>query len=415
MLQATPRVASHSGTGSLPMDGPGSGARQASEPGAQALACYPGLLRMLRSPRWKRLLRANVEPLREARLLEAPLRELLAHGEGHSPGLLRQRKRLEVLARKRLAHFTRRGGESLAEVLGRLESLLSEPHPQPPGGGEPVLLEGRQGLRHLLSWPGTWVFALLALTNRYGLERFGRPAPMLLAGGALGLYYYLRCTGRFWLTSKRLMWQPRFGEPVQVSLASIGSGGISALPAWGEVRVEGERSLTVRHAGHAGLLASLLDLHRQSPFAGAVDGTPRVHEVSVLPALRSPETSRSGKRAEPGVAVLRPGYAAFLPAERHAEIFRVLTGPGTREPEADVTVELLVEHMWLLSEPEFDVRMRQAVLASGGELWHADEVRSGPAAGRGRVRLGARGVGMELLQDGAQAEATDRIVRRWAA
>ena len=358
---------------------------------AQSHACYTGLLRVMRSPRWKRLLRAQPDWLAEALRLEEPLRELLAHGEASAQGLSRQRKRLEVLARKRLAHFTRRGGASLGEVLGRLETLLNEPRPQPPGGDEPVLLEGRQGLRHLLSWPGTWVLALLALTNRYGLERFGRPAPMLLAGGALGLYYYLRCTGRFWLTSKRLMWQPRFGEPVQVSLASIGSGGISALPAWGEVRVEGDRSLTVRHAGHAGLLASLVDLHRQSPFAGAVDGTPRVHEVSVLPALRSPEAPSSRRRAEPGVAVLRPGYAAFLPAGSSAEVFRGLTGPGAREPEADVTVELLVEHMRLLSEPEFDVRMRQAVLASGGELWHADEVRSGPAADSGRVRLGGPG------------------------
>jgi hypothetical protein len=279
-----------------------------------------------------------------------------------------------------------------------------------------VLLEGRQGLRHLLSWPGAWVFALLALTHRYGLERFGRPvAPMLLAGGALVLYYQLRCTGRFWLTAKRLVWQPRFGEPVQVALASIGPQGISGVHAWGEVRVEGERTLTVRHAGQAGLLASLLELHRQQPFAGAVDGTPRVHDVSVLPALRAPVSARSGQRAEPGVAVLRPGYAAFLPSERYADVFRGLTGPGARAPEADVTVELMVEHLRLLSESEFDVRMRQAVLASGGELWHAEEVRSALASDSGRVRLGARGVGMELLADAAQVEATHRIVRRWAA
>ncbi|MFE8602573.1 hypothetical protein [Archangium violaceum] len=415
MPQASPRVVAQSGTSTPPEDGSGSDARQAAEVVAQGVACYTGLLRVMRSPRWKRLMRAQPDWLRESVRLEASLRELLAHEEARAQGLLRQRERLEVLARKRLSHFTRRGAASLGEVLGRLETLLSESRPLPPGDDEPVLLEGRQGLRNLLSWPGTWVFVLLAITNRYGLERFGRPEPMLLVGGALVLYYYLRCTGRFWLTAKRLMWQPRFGEPVQVSLASIGARGISALPAWGEVRVEGDRAFTVRHAGHAGLLASLLDLHRQSPFVGAVDGTPRVHDVSVLPAWRAPERTRSTQKAEPGVAVLRPGYAAFLPAERYADVFRGLTGPGTRKPEADVTVELLVEHMRLLSEPEFDVRMRQVVLASGGELWHADEVRSGPAAGSGRVRLGARGMGMELLADAAQAEATDRIVRRWAA
>ncbi|WP_158501858.1 hypothetical protein [Vitiosangium sp. GDMCC 1.1324] len=382
---------------------------------ARALACYIGLLRMMRSPLWKRLLRVHVDRLREARELELSVRELLAHGDHFPLGLLRlKRHRLEALARKRLSHFTRQEAASLDEVLGRLEELMREPLPQPPGRDEPVLLEGTQGWRHLFAWPGTWVFALLFITNRHGLERHGNPAPLLIAGGALALYFHLRCTGRFWLTSKRLMWQPRVGEPVQVSLESIAPGGISALPAWGEVRVEGDRILTVRHAGLAGVLASLLDLHRRSPFLGAVDGKPRVREVAVLPALRTPGGSGPEQEAEAGVAVLRPGYAAFIPSHRHAEVFRGLAGPDARDPEADVTVELLVEQMRLLPEAEFDRRMRQAVLASGGELWFADEVRPGGAAGQ-VYRLGARGVGMELRPDSAQAEATERIVRRWAA
>jgi hypothetical protein len=383
-----------------------------------ALACYAELSRMMRSPRWKRLLRAHAERLREAGALEAPVLELLALGEeGESLRTLRQRRsRLEVLARKRLTHFTRRSGASLGEVLGALEALVREPVPQPPGQDEPVLLQGTQGWRHLLAWPGSWVFALLTLTNRHWMARVGHPGPLLIAGGALFLYFHLRCSGRFWLTAKRLMWQPRFGEPVQVSLESIAPGGISSLPAWGEVRVEGSRSLTVRHAGHAGRLAALLDLHRRSPFLGAVDGSRQVAEVSVLPASRLPESVRSGQRAEPGVAVLRPGYAAFLPAHRHAEIFRSLAGPEAQRPDADATVELLVEHMRLLSETEFDVRLRQAVLASGGELWQADEVRSGSAPKKGTMhRFSARGMGMDVRADSVRAEVTDRIVRRWAA
>ncbi|QRN98773.1 hypothetical protein JRI60_07000 [Archangium violaceum] len=383
----------------------------------RALARYTTLLRVMRSPRWKRLLRAHVEQLREARELEPSVDALLADGEECSLRTLRSRReRLEVLARKRLAHFTRQGGASLREVLGRLETLVREPLPQPPGRDEPVLLEGTQGWRQLLSWPGSWVFVLLAITNRHGLERYGNPAPLLVAGGAFFLYFHLRCSGRFWLTAKRLMWQPRFGEPVQVSLQSIAPGGISALPAWGEVKVEGDRTLTVRHAGQAGLLTAMLDLHRRSPFLGAVDGTPRVNDVSVLPAWRAPEAASPESRPEPGVAVLRPGYAAFLPSRRYAEVFRSLAGLEARSPEADVTVELLVEQMRLLSETEFDVRMRQAVLASGGELWLAEEVRSGSAPeGERMYRLGARGMGMEMRAEPAQVEATDRIVSHWVA
>lgn len=281
-------------------------------------------------------------------------------------------------------------------------------------GEEPVLLEGTQGWRHFLSWPGAWVLALLALTHRYTL---GRPTPFLVAGGALFLYFSLRYTGSFRLTAKRLIWQPRFGEPVQVPLESIPSEGLSALPAWGEVRIQGARPVTVRHVRHAGRLAGLIELHRRRPFRGGVDGTTRVGEVSVLPAWRVQGAASSGRREEPGVAVLRPGYAAFLPAHRSAEVFHGLVGADALRPDADVTVELLVEQMRLLSEAEFDVRMREVVLASGGELWHADEVRSSPAPVSGQVyRLGgARGPGMEIRPDSSWSEATDRIVRRWAA
>lgn len=291
-------------------------------------------------------------------------------------------------------------------------SELLEPVPPPPGGEEPVLLEGTQGWRHFLSWPGSWVFALLVVSNRFG---FGGTVPVLVAGGALFLFFHLRYTGHFRLTSKRLVWRPRHGTPVEVSLDSIAPQGISALPAWGEVRVRGERTVTVRHAGLAGRLATLLHLHHQAPFRSTGEVRAPVDEVAVLPARRAPEAS-AGQRAEQGVAVLRPGYAAFLPAHRQAEVFRSLTGPEARHAEVDVTVELLVEHMRLLPETEFDVRMRQAVQASGGELWNADEVRQGPASVDGQVyRLGARGMGMELRPDAAQSAATERIVRRWAA
>jgi hypothetical protein len=330
--------------------------------------------------------------------------------------LLARRERLERVARGRLARLTRWEGTSLAAGRGRLETLLSEPLPQPPGEDEPVLFEGTQGWRHFLAWPGSWVFALLVLTHQHLLGRRASPLPVLVAGGVLLAVFHLRYTGRFWLTAKRLVWKPRLGEPVQVSLASIAPGSITALAAWGEVRVEGERTVTVRHAGAAGRLASLLELHCRSPFLGVVDGTPRVREVSVVSAWRVPEGAPPGSRAEPGVAVLRPGYAAFLPAHRSTEVFRGLTGPGETMPEVDVTVELLVEHLRLLSEADFDAYLRQAVFANGGELWFADEVRPGEAASAGHVCLvGARGVGMQLRPDSVQAEATHRIVRQWAA
>ena len=377
---------------------------------AGALSCYARLSRALGSPRWKGVLRSRGDTLRTALELEPRVRALIERSSPRASRVLRARRRLEARARRRLARLSRWEGSSLGAVLERLETLLSEPRPLPPGRDEPVLLEGIQGWRQLLSWPGTWVFALLVLANRHLV--MGSAPLVLLAGGALVGFFYLRYAGRFWLTSQRLVWKPRLGEPVQVPLASIVPEGITALPAWGEVRVEGARTLTVRHVGKAGRLAALLDLHRQAPFLGAVDGTPRVREVSVLPARRM----SGGAGAERGVAVLRPGYAAFLPENRSVEVFRSLTGPRVRAPEADVTVALLVEHLRLLSESDFDAYLRQAVFSNDGELWPADEVGPGATKEAGRVCLvGARGVGMELRPDSAQAEATHRIVSRWVA
>lgn len=415
MPMASPCGAPVSESGSPSRKDPVHDVRRDRALAAQALACYARLSRMMHSLRWRRQLRANMDRLREARELEAPVRELLSREPGRSlKGLRARRERLEGLARRRLWRLMRREGLSYIEVLGHLERLLCEPVPPPPGLDEPVLLEGTQSGRHLLSWPGTWVFALFVLANRYGPERFGHPGPLLGLGAALVAVFHFRYTGRFWLTSKRLVWQPRFGTPVQVSLASISPGGIQALPAWGEVRVDGDRSITIRHVECSGRLAALLDLHRCAPFLGAVDGRPRVNEVSVVPAWRLSEGGRKGERMEPGVAVLRPGYAAFLPAHRVAEVFRGWVGPHVPTPEVDVTLELLVDHLRLLPEADFDAHLRQAVFSHGGELWLANEVRSHSAPGTGRVfRLGGRGRDMELKLDLAQAEAVHRIARQW--
>ncbi|WP_434383929.1 hypothetical protein [Melittangium boletus] len=281
------------------------------------------------------------------------------------------------------------------------------PRALPPGPDEPVLLEGVQGGRQLLTWPGTWVFALAVLLGRH-LFLAAPPLLLLAAGGFLGVFY-LRYAGRFWLTCERLVWVPRVGGPVEVPLASIPSGGITARPVWGEVRVEGARRLTVRHAGLAGRLAALLELHRDALFLGTVDGTAQVGEVSVLPARRM-----SARGPEQGVAVLRPGYAAFLPEHRRGEVFRGLTHARVQAPEAEVSLALLLEQLRLLPEPQFDACLRRAVFSTGGELWPAAEVASGTAMAPGRVSLvGARGVGMELWPGPAEAEAAHRIVRQW--
>jgi hypothetical protein len=272
---------------------------------------------------------------------------------------------------------------------------------------EPVLLTGTQRWYHVLSWPASWVFFALVLANRYGPERLGHPGPVVAAGAGLVLYFFFRHSGTFHLTPRRLRWAPRFGRPVEVPLESIAAGGVSHRQAWGEVHVQGEKRVAVSHASRASQLAALVELHRQPLFLGRVGGQPPMSDVTHFEVWRSTESQDSGERAEEGLAVVRPGYVAFLPADRHDEVVRGLLGPAASGARVDVPVGVLVEQLRWLPEDDFDRHLEQAVRASGGMRWPASEVRHLTPRGR-EYHLLARG---QVLAGRLDAEGHEELRR----
>jgi hypothetical protein len=275
---------------------------------------------------------------------------------------------------------------------------------------EPVLLSGTQRWYHVLSWPASWVFLLLVVANRYGPERMGHPGPVLAAGAGLVLYFFFRHSGSFHLTPRRLRWTPRFGKPVEVPLESIASGGVSHRQAWGQVQVQGAQRVAVSHALHASELAAMVELHRQPLFLGRVGGQSPVSEVAHFEVWRSEESHAGGEPAEEGLAVVRPGYVAFLPAGRHAEVVRGLLGPAASGARVEVPVGLLVEQLRWLPEDDFDRHLEQAVRASGGVRWPASEVRH-VTPRRREYHLMARGQVLAGRPDAEGHEALGRMAR----
>lgn len=305
----------------------------------QAREHYAQLTRQLSSFQWKQALRSQPELLKETREQEAELDEVLTYVEHRAhreqwpsqhPGLrvlqeLRAlRAKLEALAHKRLAQRLSHPAASLGEALGELETLVLAPLPQPPGADDAVLFE---------DW--------------------------MLSGSS---------PGRVWLTPKRLLWQPRSGEPVQVLLAPLERDAITLLPGWIGVHVK-RAGLTLFSLSYAKTLASLLRLGLRT--APLWHERPEVHDVVTGLAYRHHADYMRPERW--GMAVFRPEGVALLPASHRTllDLCRSLLGLGARQPQPSELrrLEALVEQLRLLPPDEFDRTLRELIHARGGKFW----------------------------------------------
>jgi hypothetical protein len=302
----------------------------------QARVRYGELHQQLASRDWRQLLRAQPERLAAVREQEPGVEEVLTYVEHRAqrehwpashPGLtglhaLRAwRTRLEALARRRLATLTSDTRALLSEVLGLLETLLREPLPEPPRQGVPVLLEDAATFS----------------------------------------------AGRVWLTPERLLWVPRFAEPVQVLLASLPPGRISSRLGW--VHVEGPRTVRVPAGRRARYLVAVLELLRR--VAQLREPTPWQGEIVTCRAFCHVQHQGGMADADWGVCVLRPGYVAFLPARPGGHIGHWLLNKDRRDLSALCQEESVVEALRRLPEAEFDAAMESLARAGGGCFWRA--------------------------------------------
>ncbi|HEX5746532.1 MAG TPA: hypothetical protein VFZ09_09825 [Archangium sp.] len=392
---------------------------------------YAALESLLSGARWKRRLRAQPGALDAVLRHEAAFHEAMeriqhrARVDGwpvHSPVLAMSRdvwmlrSRLEALVRKRLDELAPvSGAPSLVEELTRLDRLVSEAIPLEPIPGEVRLLEGDTAdaafaLRLYVSIIGA--LALGPAAHRLGGEPLAFALLSLLVANIV--HGVLR-SGRYWLTSKRLVWRPYTGEPVQLSLRSITEDGLRT--SFLGVRVLGERKLFIQDSAQGHLLAVLLELRRHPLLDSA--RTERLADVLCY-EVTFKGMALPGGASDRGYAVLRPGYVAFLPGNRGTQALRAITGsrssPKVRAGEIPHVIEQL---RYLSSEAEFDACVQRAVAAAGGVRWSAWDSRydaSAPVWKEIRLEAQTPGSGQGSLSGkvgwSLQAEAV-RLLADW--
>lgn len=387
------------------------------------------LVSVLGARRWKRQLRARPELIPQwlehqpavTEALERTRRRAEVEGwPGDTPVLVAARelveggKRLATLARSRLASLASVSGEaSLQEDLPRLDALVRKTAALTLGPGEVLVFEGQQRwqassripppLMLLLLGTGMLVVSAILVDAVFGL---GEVSLLLMMATVLPWMVVSMRSGRAWLTSERLLWQPVLGEAASVPLASIPPGGVHAHPEQLDVRVEGERRAHVRHIPDAHQLAVLVELHRQPPLLGVARAGVRLGDVAIYPATL---TDATGPRK--GHAVLRPQGVSFVPEDKGPAALRAVTGTA-----ADLPVETpwVLEQLRWLPDLEFDACLERVVKATGGQRWSAWEASYRPGTPVWKELRITRGPAVLTgAVDWSRQDATERILRSW--
>ncbi len=347
---------------------------------------YARLEKRLKRATWKRQLRARPGFLQEVLGQEELLSEAITRAQrrGELEGwpetlpaleplreVLRRRARVGGLVRKRLEELTQpTQAPALKADLAHLEKLVRQVPSITLEPGETRLLEMKRN-QSIPPPLAALIFLIVPLVHLTALIAGPTLLLSVVAAFITLMAAFIIRAGEFWLTSERLLWKPVVGEPVSVSLRSIREGGIHVEPLSRSMRVEGDRTVHVRHVEPLEKLAALVEMHRQPPFLGASRGGLRLPEASYYPAtLRE----GPGKVAQPGWAVLRPQGVSFLPLKAGARALESITGKPA--PAGwNIEVPWVVEELRWLPEAEFDAYLARVVEATGGVQWSAWESR----------------------------------------
>jgi hypothetical protein len=175
------------------------------------------------------------------------------------------------------------------------------------------------------------------------------------------------------------------------------------------VRVEGERTVTVRTVAEMEQLAALLEMHRQPPFLGASRAGQRLSDVACYEA-----ELREGGEMREGWVVLRPGSVCFLPEDAARGVLEALTG-SPLPPHFPLQLPWVVEQLRWLTDEEFDAHLARAVAATGGVRWSAGEARhAGQSPVWKEIRLTQGRAVLSGKVDWSQQAAAERVLSLWA-
>ena len=404
----------------MTVDSEESALRRQLEGGVEALEAalerYRQLTAALGARRWKRKLQQQPTLLSDAMAGEAVLTEVLPRLQRRAQSaelarlLLRrleeERTRLEAALNRRLRPAAQ---ETLAERLEQLSAVALMPLPLPPGPGEHRLLEGHAWL------PPPGAFVLLPPLG-WLLASFGGgwlAVPLLVAWW---LFFYAR-SGRYWLTSERLIWQPRWSDPEEVRLSALGEGHLR-VGSFNTVTVGARGGVTLRHVPGADRLAALVSIRRRQEFRDAAASRDPWRLVALL--RMSPVAP--GQQVDPenpplwGSAVLRPHFVAYFGhgGARLLDSMTEPTGP-LREPssrgrdEVPIPVELLLEQLLLLPSERMDAMLRRGAHL----LWEVGALEWKLRA-FGSLRLSHGEQALFGFLSGSDTPAVEQLVERWS-
>ncbi|MCP3139377.1 hypothetical protein [Pyxidicoccus xibeiensis] len=334
---------------------------------------------------WGRRLRYAAESLQRLLGAEPAVLEALeslrrrAQREQDASGAASRLLREHEAERERLSRLIARRlglGEwgTLAERLKRLEALVLL-MPLPPGKGESLLLAGSTEL------PPAGLLLRFLLALAFAAYFLGLWAAVTLQLGFIVLLWTR--SGSYWLTSERLIWEPRLGLSVEVPLSALGDSAVEVSPATGNITFFGDKPLTLHHISGASRLVALLSIRRHKEFRGAAATPDPRRIISVVRARRSHPPGRTRLPDEDGQVFLRPDFVLFIPDMEARSLLETLT--GAREPaifspwlgweDSEASMELLIDQLQCLPEERMDALLRK-VAAAGRScvLWEPRDI-----------------------------------------
>lgn len=185
----------------------------------------------------------------------------------------------------------------------------------------------------------------------------------MLAYAAFLLWPWL-LSGRYWLTTRRLIWRPRLGRAAQLPLASLRPAAIRAF-AWTQtLQVRGERTLRVRFARGLAHLWGGLRLLQTPGLARALEAPPAA--APEAPVALIPHATCTSAPGRTGMIVLTGDFVAFIPAtlrDDSAEVvveavFSLLPYSAPRAIRPELPLETVLTRLAALPPERFAMHLK---------------------------------------------------------
>lgn len=256
------------------------------------------------------------------------------------------------------------------------------------------------------------------------------PILTTLISGLIALPYLALClgpwllSGQYWLTTQRVVWQPRLGRRQQLPLAQINTDQIRAIAWTQSLHLQGESKISLRFvAGLDRLWGGILLL--QTPGLAAALEKAATQTVPQTVALGSPATC-STLAGRTGVVVLTPTFVAFLPtqlADYTAEVMveallSIFAHAHPRAIHPELPLEAVLNILAALPPEPFALQLQRLTMECGGVYWRNSlattvERRTWSATNHQTLSFTTNDVSVRFSVPAAQLPHFERVLMAW--